>query len=124
MPGNFSGTGKQGYGTRLTTPQREMAAYDMLPISLRRAVDNAPYSMSSEYILAMHVKKGWQATLREIESSSAGFIGDDEWRPISRIEHGSTSGRAGRRASAGQAVARGRRNLQRWGHTIPTVAEF
>ena len=59
MPGNYDA--KPGYGTRFTTSQREMRAFDMLPRSLRRAVDDAPYSMSSEYILAMHVKKGWQA---------------------------------------------------------------
>lgn len=122
MPGNYGG--KQPHGLKLTTSEREMAAYDMLPASLRRAVDTAPYSMSSEFILAMHVKKGWQATLREIESSSAGFAGAEKWQPISRTGHGSTSGRAGRRASAGPAAARGRRTSQRLAPTIPTVAEF
>src|SRR5271170_259593 len=119
MPGNYAP--KKGYGTTMTTPNLEMAAYDMLPKSLRRAVDEAPYSMSSEAVLTIHLKKGWQAALKEIKASAAGFVGAEVWRPISRIELGSTSGRSGRRASAGQAGARGRRNLQRWGLTIPTV---
>jgi hypothetical protein len=122
MPGNYSA--KKGWGTTITTAQLEMRAYDMLPPTLRRAVDEAPYSMSSEAVLTIHLKNGWQAALKEIKASAAGFVGAKEWRPISRIGHGSSSGRSGRRASVGPVAARGRRNLQRWGHTIPTVAEF
>ena len=119
MPGNYGA--KPGYGTRFTTPQLEMRAYDMLPMTLRRAVDDAPYSMSSEVVLTIHLKSGWQAALKEIKASAAGFVGGDEWRPISRIEHGSTSGRSGRRASASRIGAKERRNLQRLVPTIPTV---
>ena len=122
MPGNYGG--KPGYGTRFTTAQLEMRAYDMLPPSLRRAVDEAPYSMSSEAVLTIHLKKGWQAALKEIKASAAGFVGAEEWRPISRIELGSTSGRSGRRASVGPAAARGRRNSQRLAPTIPTADGF
>lgn len=119
MPGNYQR--KAGYGMRLTTPQREMAAYDMLPKTLRRAVDEAPYSMSSEAVLTIHKDKGHLAALKEIKASAAGFVGEERWQPILRIEHGSSSIRAGRRASAPRIGARERRISERLAPTISTV---
>lgn len=122
MPGNFS-LGQKGYGIRLTTSQREMAAFDMLPPTLRQAVNDAPYSMSSEWVLTYHRDKGWKATLREIDKSSAGYVGADKWQPMT-TESSSTSSRVGRRASASRCGARERRTLQRLAPTIPTVDGF
>jgi hypothetical protein len=121
MPGNF--TTSKGYFQKLTTSQAEMAAFDMLPPTLRQAVNDAPYSMSSEYVLAMHVKKGWKATLKEIGKSSAGYVGEDTWTPMT-TSNGLTSSRAGRRASAIPGAASGRRNLRRSDLTTWTVAEY
>jgi hypothetical protein len=122
MPGNYTG-GTKGYGTQPTTSQREMAAFDLLPPTLRRALDDAPYSMSSEYVLTYHREKGWKAALKEIEKSSAGYVGQERWQPMT-TGFSSTSSRVGRRASGALSAANARRNLRRLGLTMPTVEEY
>lgn len=110
-------------GEYLTTPAAEMRAFDMLPVTLRRALNEAPYSMASEVVLRHHLNCGWQATLREINQSAAEFVGEDVWRPM-MTESFSTSSRGGRRASASLCRGSGQRNLRRLGLTIPTVDEY
>jgi hypothetical protein len=121
MPGNY--TPKDGFAEFQTTPQREMWAFDALPVTLRRAVDDAPYSMSSEVVLAMHVKDGWQKTLKAIQRDSATFAGEEAWTPMT-TSNGLASSRVGRRASAIPGAASGRRNLRRSDLTTWTVAEY
>jgi hypothetical protein len=123
MPGNYTANKGDGFGIRLTTSQREMAAFDMLPPTLRQAVNDAPYSMSSEWVLTYHRDRGWKAALHEIDKSSAGYVGADKWQPMTTA-FSSTSSRKGRRASAVRLGARERRNLQRLVPTIPTVDGF
>jgi hypothetical protein len=126
MAGNFNATAdalSRGMGEFSTTSALEMAAFDMLPVTLRRALHDAPYSMASEEVLRIHIEQGWQATLREIESSAAQYVGEDRWRPM-MTGSGLTSSRGGRRASAIRCGVRGQRNLRRLGLTLPTVAEY
>lgn len=121
MPGNFSGGDE--FGVLATTAQRDMAAYDMLPATLRRAVDEAPYSMASEVVLAIHLDKGWRHALKEVRLESARFVGEDTWTPMTT---GSSllSSRAAKRGSAGQGGVSGRRNSRRLDRIMPTVAEY
>jgi len=54
-------------------PVKDLAAFDRLPPSVRRALDDAPFAISAQSAFDVWKKDGWRAALREVKASG------DEW---------------------------------------------
>jgi hypothetical protein len=61
-------------GDRINLPSVQMAAFDKLPLKLRRAVDYCAFQISAWHVREHHRKHGAKATLREVAESERLFL--------------------------------------------------
>lgn len=73
-----NGVTPPAYGTAwgVMTPDlvAEMAAFDRLPVTVRRRLDHAVFEISARATLAYYQRHGAKATVQEINDSDAAFL--------------------------------------------------
>lgn len=103
---------------------RQMAAYDALPVTVRRALDAAPFEICCVATLAFHKAHNAAGTIAEIEDSARAFVlaanpGASSW---TKIGSSSPNTATERLASGARRQARLHPSSRHSGLTVPTVA--
>lgn len=103
---------------------RQMRAYDALPVTVRRALDDAPFEICCVATLAYYREHGARDTVKEVRDSGQIFVKAAGGMECSLIPSSSSSTRIASRGSGCLTQARKSLRLQRLAPTVPTVAEF
>jgi hypothetical protein len=125
MPAQGNSVAVPGYDfSGVRDIRKQMAAYDALPVTVRRALDTAPFEICCVATLAFYREHNASQTVIEIKDSGSQFIqaanpGTVQWSPT---VSSSPITQTARRASDSQVRTRRHSNSVRLGLTVPTVA--
>jgi hypothetical protein len=110
--------------TGVADRRQQMAAYDALPVTVLRALDNALFAICCVATLKFYRAHGASKTIAEIEDSNRCFMEaiGNSWQTPLKIGNSSLCTTTARRGSGAPMQARRRLNLDRLAPMIPTVA--